>query len=104
LEIRRGDAVTAAALAPLNDLEAFICVEAERSFLRELGAGCSIPAGAHARWVGGTLTLSGVMLGVDGSSSVRHELQGVDPLVLGASLAAILRDHLGGASLEGWRP
>ncbi len=103
LETRRDDELTFLALAPLNDPDAMEALVAERAFLRELGAGCSIPAGAFATWRGGALHLSGVMIAYDGSRSVRHRVSGRDPHALGSELARTLRDDLDGASLPGWR-
>jgi hydroxymethylbilane synthase len=103
LEARRDDDMTTATLALINDLDAFEALAAERAFLRELGAGCSVPAGAFATWESGDLTISGVMIGVDGSRSVRHRLTGRNSEDLGSELARTLRDDLDGASLPGWR-
>jgi hydroxymethylbilane synthase len=103
LETRHDDAATTLALAPLNDLDAFEALAAERAFLRELGAGCSVPAGAYATWASGELHLSGLMIAYDGSRSVRHRVNGRDPDALGRDLARTLRDDLDGASLPGWR-
>jgi hydroxymethylbilane synthase len=103
LEARFDDAVTTLALNPLNNLDAFGALAAERAFLRELGAGCSIPAGAYATWASGELDLSGLMIAYDGSRSVRHRVNGRDPDTLGRDLARTLRDDLDGASLPGWR-
>lgn len=102
LEARRGDAATRELLAPLNDETAFAALACERAFLRELGAGCSIPAGAHATVRDGVLELHGVMLDADGTRSVRARGSGSDALAVGTELAAHLRDELGGGSLEGW--
>jgi hydroxymethylbilane synthase len=98
LEARSDDATTSAALVAINDPVALLCVMAERAFLKELGAGCSIPAGAHGEVDGETLTLRGVMLDPDGTHSVRAEFTGSDPHELGARLARHLRDDLGGGS------
>ncbi len=103
LEARDDDDATTATLALFNDLDAFEALAAERAFLRELGAGCSVPAGAFATWESGDLTISGVMIGVDGSRSVRHRLTGRNSEQLGSELARTLRDDLDGASLPGWR-
>ncbi|NNN09978.1 MAG: hydroxymethylbilane synthase [Acidimicrobiaceae bacterium] len=103
LETRCDDDVTALALAPLNDLDAFEVLTAERAFLRELGAGCSVPAGAYATWGAGELHVAGLMIAYDGSRSVRHRVSGRDPQALGHELARTLRDDLDGASLRGWR-
>ncbi|HVB51248.1 MAG TPA: hydroxymethylbilane synthase [Acidimicrobiales bacterium] len=102
LEARDDDEHTRDALRAINDASAFRAVLCERAFLGELGAGCSIPAGAHAEVEGTTLTLRGVMIAPDGTKSVRTELSGDDPLALGTRLARHLRDDLGGGALLGW--
>jgi len=103
LETRIDDDATITALASLNDRDAFEALAAERAFLRELGAGCSVPAGAYATWRSGVLHLSGLMIAYDGSRSVRQSRSGRDPASLGRELARTLRDDLDGASLPGWR-
>jgi hydroxymethylbilane synthase len=98
LEARSDDVTTRASLAVINDPVALLAVTAERAFLEELGAGCSIPAGAHGVVEGETLTLRGVMLDLDGTTSVRAEFAGTDPRDLGQRLAKHLRDDLGGGA------
>jgi hydroxymethylbilane synthase len=98
LEARSDDATTRAALVAISDPVALLCVTAERAFLEELGAGCSIPAGAHAETKDETLTVRGVMLEPDGTTSVRAEFTGDDPHELGSRLARHLRDDLGGGA------
>jgi hydroxymethylbilane synthase len=102
LEARTDDVETLHVLEQINDADAFVCVGSERAFLRELGLGCSIPAGAHAELNGGVITLSGVMIAVDGTKSVRASLDGTNPEALGTQLALLLRDEMGGGALPGW--
>jgi hydroxymethylbilane synthase len=102
LEARANDFETQEALTPLNDLCSHLAVLAERSFLAELGAGCSIPAGAHGEVDGETVTLRGVMLAPDGTKSVRAEFVGSDAASLGRDLARHLRDDLGGGEFAEW--
>jgi hydroxymethylbilane synthase len=102
LEVREDDDATSTLLAPLNDDAAFVSLAAERSFLRELGAGCSVPAGAYATVDGDEVNVSGVMLSVDGSHSVRAAVSGRDAAALGRQLALVLRDERGGGDLAGW--
>ena len=104
LETRANDDVVLERLQSMNDHEAFAAVSAERAFLAELGAGCAIPAGALARVDGGVLSIAGVMIGVDGATSVRATRAGEDPLKVGAALARHLRDECHGAELPGWEP
>lgn len=99
LEARRDDAPTREVLARLDDRAAHAALTAERAFLAELGAGCTIPAGAHALIEGDLISVSGVMLAPDGSRSVRAEREGRDPEALGRDLARHLRDELGGGAL-----
>lgn len=103
LEVRDGDTSTAHALAPMNERDAMTALVAERSFLRELGAGCTVPCGAHASVSGGVISLRGVMLSVDGTRSVREVVNGDDPLAIGRALALELRDARGGGALAGWQ-
>ncbi len=102
LEAREDDETTRAIVARLTDAAAFDAVRAERAFLRELGTGCAIPAGAYATWRDGVLSLSAVMVGLDGSASVRVTRGGTDPESLGRDVACELRDERGGALLPGW--
>ena len=103
LEVRDDDDITAQLLAPLNQRDALTALLAERAFLRELGAGCSVACGAYATVVGDTITLSGVMLSVDGARSARSVRRGDDPDELGRALAIELRDEKGGGAFAGWR-
>ncbi|NNN02252.1 MAG: hydroxymethylbilane synthase [Acidimicrobiaceae bacterium] len=102
LETRGEDVAARALLEGLNDPRAMSALVAERAFLRELGSGCTIPAGAYATFDAAVLKLSGVMLAIDGSRSVRATLEGDDPDLLGSTLARRLRDDEGGAALTGW--
>ena len=102
VESRVDDEKTRAALASINNEDAMTALRAERAFLRELGAGCSIPAGAFARVDARVIELHAVMVGIDGSKSVRSTLLGDHPEQLGQELAIELRDELGGDGLPGW--
>ncbi|MGD0054874.1 MAG: hydroxymethylbilane synthase [Acidimicrobiales bacterium] len=102
LEARADDSDTAAVLAKICDADAMEALRCERAFLSELGAGCTVPAGAYATLRAGLISVIGVMLSSDGSSSVRATLEGADPTSLGRDLAVRLRDGEGGANLAGW--
>ncbi len=66
LEVREDDGATAEVMTALNVPDAHEGACAERAFLEELGAGCLVPCGAHARVTDATISLRGVMLSVDG--------------------------------------
>ena len=102
LEARVDDVDTLSLLELINDERELTALRAERAFLRQLGTGCSIPAGAHAKVSDGVIALHGVMLGIDGSKSVRFSVRGTNPEELGRLLATTLHDDMGGATLAGW--
>ena len=101
LECRADDDDTRAHLIELHDVLAGREILAERAFLRELGAGCSLPVAAHATARADQVHVSAVMAHRDGVRSVRAERNGDDPEALGTALAAYLRDERGGAALVG---
>ncbi|MGF1599825.1 MAG: hydroxymethylbilane synthase [Acidimicrobiales bacterium] len=66
VECRPDDGDLAALLAAIDHAPTRLAVEAERSFLRDLGGDCDLPAGAHAT-VGadGRLTVRGILADTD---------------------------------------
>ena len=76
LEARADDAATLARLAALEDPEARLRVEAERSFLRRLEGGCQVPIAAHATVGAGRVELRGLVASLDGARVVRGERGG----------------------------
>ena len=119
VECRADDPVTRSLLAALDDPAVGPLVTAERSFLAELGAGCTLPVGAHAIWadegagpgsgaaaVAGTapIRLTGMMGSSDGLVVLRHTLGGSGPGELGRAVARYLLDEAGGGDLGDWLP
>jgi hydroxymethylbilane synthase len=49
---------------------------AERAFLRRLGAGCHTPVAGHARLVGETISIAGLVASVDGATTLTGEVSG----------------------------
>lgn len=68
MEARSGDDRVAQLLAPMNHPQTWACVQAERSFLRALGAGCTAPVGALATMQEENLTLSGAVFDESGNA------------------------------------
>ncbi len=60
LEIRADDERIAGICRELNDEATFLCVTAERAFLRAMGGGCQTPVGAYAVVAGAELDLRAV--------------------------------------------
>ena len=107
VECRADDAVARAALAAVDDDRVRSPVAAERAFLAELGAGCTLPVGAYACWSGpgsAELRLTGMMASGDGVVVVRHAEVGLDPGDLGRGVARYLLDEAGGSELGEWLP
>ncbi|MCY2929219.1 MAG: hydroxymethylbilane synthase [Planctomycetota bacterium] len=97
VEIRLADSEVAALLGPLNDVPVRLAVTAERAFLKALGGGCKIPAGAFARFERTTLTIVGMVAALDGARLVKQTLAGE---VASASAAETLGLRLGQAVLQ----
>jgi hydroxymethylbilane synthase len=89
------DAPAVAVLERIDDAGAHGALRCERAFLSELGVGCDVPGGAHARWTPAETTVNGVLLTEDGSVLVRGTEAHADPGEAGRRLAARLRDALG---------
>lgn len=91
-EARAGDGAARAALAALDDGSTRACAEAERAFLRGLGASCNSPLGAHATLLAGgqRLRLTAVIAAGDGRAMLRAHAEGAAARaeVVGAELAA----------------
>jgi hydroxymethylbilane synthase len=102
IEIRAGDAPTAALLAPLDHVRTRIAVTAERAFLARLGAGCTAPTAAHATLLPGDgLSVEGMIGAADGSA-LRHAQRGrvADAAALGTAVADALLENGGLALLH----
>lgn len=88
VECRADDYAVLEALAAIEHRESRLAVDAERTFLFELGGDCTIPAGAYAT-VGadGHIELTGLLASPDGRKVVRERRSGDDPAALGRSVA-----------------
>ena len=87
IECRDDNRETIGLISSIVDELTGTCVMAERSYLAELGGGCELPVGAYAYKVGDSLCLETVLASLDGSTVLRTEHQGEDPITLGAQTA-----------------
>jgi hydroxymethylbilane synthase len=116
VEIRAQDDRTAAAVAAIDDARARTALDAERAVVVKLGGGCQMPIGAHAAVDGSSLTLTAIVLSLDGARANRADARGStsdaaragaavaeDLLSRGAAaiLAEVQREH---AAVEGIQP
>jgi porphobilinogen deaminase len=57
LQVRGDDPVTRGLVEPVNEAETFLCLEAEREFLRLLDGDCGSPVGVLARIARSSMTM-----------------------------------------------
>jgi len=78
IEIRRDDRRVAERVGLLDDAPTRAAVTAERAFLAELGGGCQVPVGAHARMGPDdrTLTVTGMVADLEGRRLLCHTISG----------------------------
>lgn len=80
IEVREGDDTTLALLKPISDTETMLACEAERSVMRRLEGGCSVPIGVETHWVPGEdgvgqkLRLRAVVVSIDGQDGAEVEM------------------------------
>jgi hydroxymethylbilane synthase len=82
-----------ALLAPLADRASTLCVRAERAVSRALGGSCTLPLGAYAEFLGGTIFLRALVAAADGRQVLRASVQGEDAEAIGAAAAEALRSQ-----------
>lgn len=88
-------------LSLIEDPASRIAVDAERSFLAELGGDCDLPAGAYATLHGNILEIEALLAAEDGTTVLRERrrVPAHDGIEVGQELARQLLDHRGGAEL-----
>ncbi len=99
VECRADDQQTRTALHAIEHRASRLAVDAERSFLAELGGDCDLPAGAHATVIDDRVLLEGLLASLDGRVILRHRAEGDDPEALGRQVARHLLDRAGGQAL-----
>jgi hydroxymethylbilane synthase len=100
IECRADDQETIAALAAIQHGPSRRALDTERAWLAEVGGGCDLPVGAHARiGEGGCIRLTAMIATPDGRVMLRDSDEGDDPVALGRRLARHLLDDAGGSSL-----
>ncbi|KAK7910571.1 Porphobilinogen deaminase [Apiospora marii] len=80
LEARADDATTLALLKPFQNEKVMLEAEAERSVMRTLEGGCSIPIGVETKWIGddganNKLRMVATVVSVDGTEGADAELE-----------------------------
>jgi hydroxymethylbilane synthase len=91
IQVRKNDSKTIEIIDRLSDPLTLQEVTAERTFLHHFGGGCHIPLGAYCYKEEGRLVLKGSVTSPDGTIRIEDEVTGSDPVLLGSSLAEILK-------------
>ena len=94
IEVRAADDQVEKLLMPLNDAAAAAEITAERAVLENLGGGCQVPIGAHAKHVNGELSLIGAVCHPDGTQRIVESTTGAPDTAqhLGEVVAEKLRN------------
>ncbi|KAI0977164.1 porphobilinogen deaminase [Xylaria arbuscula] len=106
IEVRADDAQALALLRPFEDEKAMLAIEAERSVMRTLEGGCSIPIGVETAWVeGNRLRLTGCVVSVEGTEAADAEsteevTTREDAVAFGKRVAQLLVDNGAQAILD----
>ncbi|KAF4213460.1 hypothetical protein CNMCM8980_010547 [Aspergillus fumigatiaffinis] len=96
LEIRKGDRKMQELLGRLGDQKSTLACLAERSLMRTLEGGCSVPIGVETEWMSsGDLRMNAIVVSLDGTRSVEDSITSTVQTVeeanaLGEELAARL--------------
>jgi hydroxymethylbilane synthase len=92
VEVRADDGKTTSVVKPINDPVALSALTAERAVVTRLGGGCQMPIGAYASGSAEGLTLTAIVISVDGSRTARAEAHGPlsDAALVGARAAEAL--------------
>jgi len=102
IELRKDDRDLLEMLQFLHDPQTAVTIIAERAFLLRLEGGCQVPIGAHALLSGETVSLTGLIAGVDGKHIIKETITGPAEQAgtLGTTLAETLLAKGGKALLD----
>ncbi len=76
IECRTDDNFINDLLSKLNHRETWICVTAERAFLKKLEGGCQVPIAAYAQLNDGNLVIEGLVGSLDGKTLIKESIDG----------------------------
>jgi hydroxymethylbilane synthase len=100
--LRPDDQRIADLIAPLDHAPTHTAIIAERAMLAVLDGSCRTPVGALSRLEGGTLTLKGQILSLDGKTAFDSAATGSDPVALGKEVGDDLIAQAGTEWLAQW--
>jgi hydroxymethylbilane synthase len=102
LAVRPSDTRIADLVAVLDHAPTHTSIAAERAMLAVLDGSCRTPVGALSRLEGGSLTLRGQILSLDGKTAFESAATGSDPVALGKKVGDDLIAQAGTEWLAQW--
>ena len=92
IETRSNDDTILKLLAPLDDKNSRICIQAERAMNQALQGGCQVPIACYSQLTNDSLSLTGLVGYIDGSKIIKVTVTGTatQPEALGQQLASAL--------------
>lgn len=102
IAVRSDDPRMAQLVAALDHAPTHTAITAERAMLAVLDGSCRTPVGALSRLNGGTLTLKGQILSLDGKTAFDSAASGTDPIALGHEVGHALIAQAGTEWLAQW--
>ena len=92
IETRSNDKTILKLLAPLDDKNSRICIQAERAMNQALQGGCQVPIACYSQLTNDLLSLNGLVGSIDGSKIIKVTVSGTatQPEALGQQLASAL--------------
>ena len=93
VQCREDDDDILSLLLAVDDVDDRRATEAERTFLKVLGGGCSVPVAAYASSTSESLRMDAVVASVDGATLIRLSGAGQSARALGEDLAQVALDR-----------
>lgn len=103
VQCRAGDEATLRRLEAIDEPDVRTAVTAERTFLQELGGGCSAPIAAYATVEGNRVSLSGLVSATDGGRVIRVRGEGEDGVDVAKRVADAAMSEGAASILEEFR-
>ena len=102
VQVRAGDESVLPHVVQIDDPVSHLEIDAERAFAREIGGSCELPVAAHASVAADELTLSAMVVSLDGRQVVRDRVDGAarSGASLGRDLARRIKDAGGEAIIQ----
>ena len=77
VECREGDEIILKVLQNLTHIPTKLSCLAERAMLRKLRGGCGVPIGVNSNWDGDKLTLTGIIVNLDGTRFIEASITNI---------------------------